>query len=78
MTEHPKSGRHKAGQSKLPTGDERERKRIEDEEDEVTISSDDSFPASDPPSFNPSVIGSPIRRKGVSGTNKPLAEPHIQ
>jgi len=33
---------------------EKERKRIEREEDEVTISSDESFPASDPPSFNQS------------------------
>ena len=32
---------------------EDERKRIEKEEDEVTINSDESFPASDPPSFNP-------------------------
>jgi len=36
---------------------EEERKRIEREEDEVTISSDESFPASDPPSFNPGVTG---------------------
>jgi hypothetical protein len=35
-----------------------ERERIELEEDEVTISSDESFPASDPPSFNPGVTGS--------------------
>jgi hypothetical protein len=34
-----------------------ERKRIEIEEDEVTISSDKSFPASDPPSFNPGITG---------------------
>ena len=31
---------------------EDERRRIESEEDEVTINSDESFPASDPPSFN--------------------------
>ena len=36
---------------------EKERKRIEDEEDEVTLNSDESFPASDPPSFNPGVTG---------------------
>jgi hypothetical protein len=36
---------------------EDERKRIDTEEDEVTISSDESFPASDPPSFNPGVAG---------------------
>ena len=36
---------------------EDERKRIETEEDEVTINSDESFPASDPPSFNPGTTG---------------------
>jgi hypothetical protein len=36
---------------------EKERRRIEKEEDEVVISSDESFPASDPPSFNPGVTG---------------------
>ena len=36
---------------------EDERKRIEKEEDEVTISSNESFPASDPPSFNPGITG---------------------
>jgi hypothetical protein len=36
---------------------EDERKRIEVEEDEVTLNSDESFPASDPPSFNPGVTG---------------------
>jgi len=36
---------------------ENERDRIEVEEDEVTLSSDESFPASDPPSFNPGVTG---------------------
>lgn len=36
---------------------EKERARIEKEEDEVVVSSDESFPASDPPSFNPGVTG---------------------
>ena len=36
---------------------EDERKRIEKEEDEVTLDSDESFPASDPPSFNPGITG---------------------
>jgi hypothetical protein len=36
---------------------EKERERIEAENDEVTVNSNDSFPASDPPSFNPGVTG---------------------
>lgn len=36
---------------------EEERRRIERKEDEVTIESDESFPASDPPSFNPGTTG---------------------
>lgn len=36
---------------------EDERERIKDEEDKVTINSDESFPASDPPSFNPGITG---------------------
>jgi hypothetical protein len=34
-----------------------ERERIEREEDKVTVDSDESFPASDPPSFNPGTTG---------------------
>ena len=47
---------------------EDERKRIEREEDEVTISSDESFPASDPPSFNPGVTGAADVKKKNPGT----------
>jgi hypothetical protein len=36
---------------------QRERERIERKEDEVTVDSDESFPASDPPSFNPGTTG---------------------
>ena len=36
---------------------EEERTRIKKEEDKVTVSSHESFPASDPPSFNPGVTG---------------------
>lgn len=36
---------------------EKERERIEKEEDKVVVNSDESFPASDPPSFNPGVTG---------------------
>ena len=40
-----------------------ERERIERKEDEVTVDSDLSFPASDPPSFNPGVTGAPQVKK---------------
>jgi hypothetical protein len=36
---------------------EEHRERMKREADEVIISSDDSFPASDPPSFNPGITG---------------------
>jgi hypothetical protein len=36
---------------------EEERTRIKKEEDKVTVNSDESFPASDPPSFNPGITG---------------------
>lgn len=35
----------------------KERERIERNEDEVILDSDESFPASDPPSFNPGTSG---------------------
>jgi hypothetical protein len=41
---------------------EDERERIKRVEDEVTIQSDDSFPASDPPSFTP--VKGPAGEKG--------------
>jgi hypothetical protein len=46
-----------------------ERKRIEREEDEVTINSDESFPASDPPSFNPGVTGPGDVKKKKQGSD---------
>ena len=45
---------------------ELERARIEREEDKVVVNSDESFPASDPPSFNPGVTGAGDARKKKS------------
>jgi len=40
-----------------------ERERIKRKEDEVTVDSDESFPASDPSSFNPGTTGAPQTKK---------------
>lgn len=45
------------GKEKPSDHAEDERKRIEQEEDQITVDSDESFPASDPPSFNPGITG---------------------
>ena len=51
----------------LKRHDEDERERIEHEEDVVTLNSDESFPASDPPSFIGGTIGSDhLKRKRAS------------
>ena len=47
---------------------ELERERIEREEDKVVVNSDESFPASDPPSFNPGVTGAADVRKKKQAT----------
>ncbi len=44
-----------------------ERERIERKEDEVTVDSDESFPASDPPSFNPGTTGAKDAKKKKKG-----------
>jgi hypothetical protein len=62
------TGSHK-GLKELPMKDtpkqhaDQERERIERKEDQVVVDSDESFPASDPPSFNPGVTGAPRSKK---------------
>ena len=43
---------------------EQQREDMKEREDKVVVSSDESFPASDPPSFNPGITGaSDIKKK---------------
>ena len=48
---------------------EAERERDKSKEDEVATSSDDSFPASDPPSFTGVTTADDVERKKKSPTN---------
>jgi hypothetical protein len=48
---------------------EAERERDKSKEDEVATSSDDSFPASDPPSFTGVTTAADVERKKKSQTN---------
>jgi hypothetical protein len=48
---------------------EAERERDKSKEDEVATSSDDSFPASDPPSFTGATTAADVERKKKSQTN---------
>ncbi len=43
---------------------------IEREGDKVAVNSDESFPASDPPSFNPGVTGAGDPKKNKSNTRR--------
>jgi hypothetical protein len=56
---------HSAGKQKpVEKEAEQEREKMKEHEDKVVVSSDESFPASDPPSFNPGVTGaSDIKKK---------------
>jgi hypothetical protein len=49
---------------------ELERERIEREEDKVVVNSDESFPASDPPSFNPGVTGAADAKRKKTGARR--------
>lgn len=55
-----------SGHSKGPVEKqaEKDREEMKEHEDKVVVSSDESFPASDPPSFNPGVTGaSDVQKK---------------
>jgi hypothetical protein len=55
MTHH---GGHSTAEDKpVEKEAEEEREKMKEGEDKVVVSSDESFPASDPPSFNPGTTG---------------------
>ena len=62
MTDH--GGHSAAKQRPVEKEAEKAREDMKEHEDKVVVSSDDCFPASDPPSFNPGVTGaSDIKKK---------------
>lgn len=58
MTDH---GGHSKGPVEKQA--EKDREEMKEHEDKVVVSSDESFPASDPPSFNPGVTGASDAQK---------------
>jgi hypothetical protein len=61
MTDH---GGHKTRERPVRQEAEKEREDMKEHADKVVVSSDESFPASDPPSFNPGITGaSDIKKK---------------
>ena len=61
MTDH---GGHSVGKERpVEKEAEQDREAMKEKEDKVVVSSDDSFPASDPPSFNPGVTGAGNAKK---------------
>jgi hypothetical protein len=55
MTDH--GGHSVAKQRPVEKEAAKEREKMMEHEDKVVVSSDESFPASDPPSFNPGITG---------------------
>jgi hypothetical protein len=55
MTGH--GGQTKQKERSVERAAEHDREKMKEHEDKVVVSSDESFPASDPPSFNPGVTG---------------------
>jgi len=69
MTDH---GGHSAGKQKpVEKEAENEREAMKKNEDQVVVASDDSFPASDPPSFNPGITGASDIQKKPDSQKKP-------
>lgn len=61
MTEQ--KGQHGRKDRSVEKAAEEEREEMKEHEDKVVVSSDESFPASDPPSFNPGVTGASDGKK---------------
>jgi len=57
MTDHGGDAKKKKKERPVEKEAEDDREKMKEGEDKVVVSSDESFPASDPPSFNPGTTG---------------------